>query len=364
MKRVLVLSSFPAPYRVDVFQGIARNYELDVIFGTDMDQNRSREFFANKDKLNYYVKSSPEDEATINERTSDLEQYAFVLAYDWYLPFAVKIEEKCIRLGIPYFINCDGAFLPTNKGLKEKIKNIIKKRYISHAYKCFASGQYAAKYFEYYGAESENIIIHPFSSLHDQDMINLRQKKSDVSALRKELGLKDKKTVISIGQFIHRKGFDILLEAWSNLDEEYQLIIIGGGDERPQYEEIIEKKEYSNVKIINFLHKEEIISYYKVADVFALATREDIWGLVIIEALAYGLPIVSTNRCIAACELIEKGAKGCIVECENISNFHDAIENMLALNYDGTSNIEIAREYTIENVVKSHLKAFNQIGDK
>ena len=46
-------------------------------------------------------------------------------------------------------------------------------------------------------------------------------------------------------------------------------------------------------------------------------TREDIWGLVINEALAAGLPVVSTNRCMAALEMVKNSKNGYIVDVEN-----------------------------------------------
>lgn len=48
MKKVLVLSSFPAPYRVAVFKGLSNYYNLDVFFGDDKDQNRNKEYFEKK----------------------------------------------------------------------------------------------------------------------------------------------------------------------------------------------------------------------------------------------------------------------------------------------------------------------------
>ena len=55
MKKILVLSSFPAPYRVDVFKGLSKYYKLDVFFAAMSDQDRDNEYFINKDIFPYYV---------------------------------------------------------------------------------------------------------------------------------------------------------------------------------------------------------------------------------------------------------------------------------------------------------------------
>ena len=53
------------------------------------------------------------------------------------------------------------------------------------------------------------------------------------------------------------------------------------------------------------------------ADAFVLPTREDIWGLVINEAMAYGLPVVTTDRCNAGLELIKNNVNGYVVHVDD-----------------------------------------------
>lgn len=54
------------------------------------------------------------------------------------------------------------------------------------------------------------------------------------------------------------------------------------------------------------------------ADIFVHPTREDIWGLVVNEAMAKGLPVITTDRCVAGLELIKNESVGRIVPVENI----------------------------------------------
>ena len=94
-------------------------------------------------------------------------------------------------------------------------------------------------------------------------------------ALRTELGLSNQTTYISIGQFIPRKGFDVLLNAWKEYDNENQLLIIGGGDEKEKYENTIRQNKYKNVHLIDYKPKETIFKYYRASDIFILPTKED-----------------------------------------------------------------------------------------
>ena len=102
---------------------------------------------------------------------------------------------------------------------------------------------------------------------------------------------------------------------------------------------------------------------YKYSDVFIFPTREDIWGLVINEAMACGLPIISTTSCIAATELIEQENlynSNDIKNLKKLINKYNKISNEL-LYKEGINNLNKIKNYTIENMVKEHIIIFEQI---
>ena len=78
----------------------------------------------------------------------------------------------------------------------------------------------------------------------------------------------------------------------------------------------------NNVHFIDFKNKDTLKEYYHVADVFVLPTREDIWGLVINEALAYGLPVITTDKCMAGLEMIENGKNGYIIPVNDVKKIY------------------------------------------
>lgn len=364
--KLLVLSSFPAPYRVEIFKGLANEYDnMDIFFGYATDSNRDKDYYVVSSDLPFFVLGYPNSDNYLKKCVSNLKEYSLILAYDWYLPYAWGILLKAIRLRVPYIINCDGAFLPTRRSLKQVIKDIGKRILVSSARYCFASGEYAKKYFLYYGANEENIIIHHFTSLKENDIKKEAISKSRKDYLKKNLQLKNRKTVITVGQFIYRKGFDILLAAWKDLDKKYQLIILGGGELEGEYRRYIERYYYQNVFLLGFMPKEDLFKYYEASDIFVLPTREDIWGLVINEAMACGLPVITTEKCIAGMENIDNGVNGFIVPTENPETLHDKMEYLLVNDVErekmGYAGLDTITGYTLQNVVNSHLQCINQI---
>ena len=165
--------------------------------------------------------------------------------------------------------------------------------------------------------------------------------------------------ILAIGQMIHRKGFDVLLKAAKDLDPETGIYFVGG-EAKEEYWKLREELGLKNVHFLGFQKKERLAQYYKAADVFVLPTREDIWGLVINEALAYGLPTITTDRCVAGLELIEDGINGYVVPVEDADALAEKIQAVLAsdLGQMGKAALEKVRPYTLENMARTHAEIF------
>lgn len=365
-KKILVLSNFPAPYRVAVFKGIAEDYDLDVYFGYRTDDNRNKDYTISDDELNYTILETEEANKKFKNDLKHLKKYSMILAYDWYLPYVLKVILKACILRIPFAINCDGAFLSENPSIKQRIKDVIKSFVIRRACLCFASGEYARRYFTYYGAKETKIVGYHFTSLEEKDIRKDLPTIHEKQKTRKQLGLKECTTFITVGQFIYRKGYDILLEAWRDLDENNQLVIIGGGNLEQKYHQIILEKHYKNVVIEKFKPKETVFQYYAAADVFVLPTREDIWGLVINEAMAMGLPVICSDKCVAGLEYIENNKNGYIVPLD-ANKLH---EKMYELSVNpklcssmGKENWSKMSRCTLEKIAENHLYNIHKVLD-
>ena len=110
---------------------------------------------------------------------------------------------------------------------------------------------------------------------------------------------------------------------------------------------------------------EKLREYYRAADIFAFFTREDIWGLVVNEAMANGLPVVSTDRCIAAVELIRNGENGYVIPTEDVEAMSRAVNSILEnpeLRNKMAENAlqKIREQYTIENMAEEHYRIFEE----
>lgn len=108
----------------------------------------------------------------------------------------------------------------------------------------------------------------------------------------------DSKRFLAVGRFARQhKGFDLLIEAFhlfAQKDSEWKLDIVGEGVEEKMYRELISKYHLEDRVLIHpFTNR--IQDYYSKAQVYVLSSRWEGFGLVLVEAMAHGLPIVSSD---------------------------------------------------------------------
>lgn len=110
----------------------------------------------------------------------------------------------------------------------------------------------------------------------------------------------DRPVVLFVGTIMPRKGVTDLVEAVADLEEDTQVILAGETDLDDEYvrtvETLIRENELTeNVRMVGFVPGEDLAGLYAVADVFALPSHEEGFGMTAVEALAAGTPVVGTQ---------------------------------------------------------------------
>lgn len=122
----------------------------------------------------------------------------------------------------------------------------------------------------------------------------------DRRALRRRLGLPEDRTILfTVRNLVPRMGLDMLLEAFSGLGQAGQrcLLVIGGdGPLRARLETMIRQRQLEQVvRLAGFIPEEQLAAYYQAADLVLMPTAQlEGFGLVTVEALACGTPVVGT----------------------------------------------------------------------
>lgn len=362
--RVLFYTNIPSPYRVSFFNELGKYCDLTVVFETAASTERDDAWkkFEFKNFKGIILKGirTRVDAAFCPGIIKYLKEkeYDYIVVTQLASLTAVWMVTYMRICGIPYCYEGDGGFVGNTKGFKALIKKYI----IGNASFCLSTSEEFDKYCLAYGANK--IYRYSFTSVAEKDVLCCPVEKESKCLQKEKIGIKEEYAIISVGQFIYRKGFDILLEVSRFLPGNVGTYIVGGKPTE-EYLEIQKKWNLQNVHFVDFMSKEELMEYYKASDLFVLPTREDIWGLVINEAMACGLPVVSTQKCIAALEMIQNGGNGYVVPINDVSAVRRAVETILQSeelqNKMSCMALKTVRErYTIENMAREHIEIFEK----
>jgi UDP-glucose:(heptosyl)LPS alpha-1,3-glucosyltransferase len=171
-------------------------------------------------------------------------------------------------------------------------------------------------------------------------------------ALKSSYQIKEDNVVLFIGADFKRKGVSFLLKSFSLLDVNSARLIIAGRPASTKY--ISMAKALGIDKKVTFWGTEnDVGNLYAVSDIFVLPTIYDPFSNATLEAMASGLPVITTQH-NGASEIIADGVHGFIVDPQDTKLLAKRITSALA-NYEkmGTRARAKAEEYPIDNAVNS-----------
>ncbi len=140
------------------------------------------------------------------------------------------------------------------------------------------------------------------------------------------------KTVLAVGRLVRAKGFDVLLKAWSQVtasNPDWQLTIVGEGEERGALEALIRDLGLAGTVTMPGA-RAEMEDAYRQAGIFCLSSRYEGFALVLIEAMAFGLPIVSTDCETGPRELVRHECNGLLTPTDDPSALAASLVRLMA----------------------------------
>jgi glycosyltransferase involved in cell wall biosynthesis len=208
---------------------------------------------------------------------------------------------------------------------RQKFKEVMKRtfgRWVArHALGILSVSRFAHNYYTRLGFRKDQ--IYPFGYFRsDDNRVNLSNRPAN----------KNRTEVVFVGQLIHRKGIDILIEAIRPLFAEYpdlQLTLIGAGDKAAQ----LEKQAASSglqgrIVFEGVMPSNRIQARLATADLLALPSRWDGWGMVVNEAFSVGVPVLVSDQC-GASDLIQPGINGYVFRSEDAEDLRDCLRRFL-----------------------------------
>lgn len=164
--------------------------------------------------------------------------------------------------------------------------------------------------------------------------------------------------ILGVGELSYRKAFDVLLRAFAGLRQEQscRLMILGEGSRRDSLlamaKELGVADDFALPGYVN-----DPYTYMAAAAVFAMTSRWEGMPFVLIEALAVGTPVVSTDCPNGPAEVLEGGRFGRLVKVDDVSGLQRALADILDAPSTPAPSRQIIQPYTISASTDSYLRA-------
>lgn len=183
----------------------------------------------------------------------------------------------------------------------------------------------------------------------------------------KQISSLENKRVIAVGRYVYQKGFDLLLKAWSRVEKDFpdwQLYIFGIGDRSP-YISLVRELGIEE----NRCHLEgpssNIQDEYIHSSILAFSSRFEGFGMVLIEAMACGLPIISFDCPCGPRDIISDKVDGILVQNGNVNDFASALSKLMGnkqlcaqMSAAGRHNVE---RFRMEYIADQWVSLFNSL---
>jgi glycosyltransferase involved in cell wall biosynthesis len=333
MRRVTVVSPEPTPYRAPLFDRIARHVDLTVVYAAHTVAGREwsvplqhRAVFLRglrlpgvRSLVRHDYPVTPGVLRALGESRPDV-----VVVSGWSTFASQAAVAWCRARRLPYVLHVESHDLDPRPAWRRRVKDTVATPVIRGAASVLAVGSAARDSALARGARDVRV----FANTIDVDRWIER-------AHRLEPVPHDGVLVLSVGRDVPEKGFDVLRDASARAGT--NVTIVTGG-----------------------LTEDELAQRYVDADVFALLSRHEPWGVVVNEAAASGLPLVLSERVGAAHDLLRDGENGFVVPAEDVEAAAAALRRLADPELRrrlGERSRELVRPWNYEASVEAFLAA-------
>lgn len=338
MKEIAYITNNIAPFRVSLLDELSKYAKVSLFYSYELEDGTNPN----------YVKKRPKKAKLINIKSLGiLNVFKKISQMDYIIIDGYSGRDKLILTFLllvmkkKYAVSIDGIIYKGSKGVKSGLKNIIKKNVLKNASVVYSTSE-ISDYNIKKISRSTNVKRHIFTTLYKKEKDDLL--KNRLEYIEKSINQREK-FILYVGKFSKEKGVREFVNATKNL--EYRKVMVGGNISELRKLGVFIDEKY---EVIPFLEKYEMLSLMKKARTFILPTYTDTWGLVIIEALSLGLPVVTTVNCNAGREFIKTRENGYLAQVGDTTDLEEGIKETLKLDEKKVAyyNKEIFKNYTLE----------------
>jgi glycosyltransferase involved in cell wall biosynthesis len=339
--RVAVVSPEPTPYRSPLFDQVAARPEVDLTVIYAARTVAGRTWSVEPRHLARFLRGArvpglhsllrhdyPVTPGVGRALTRARPDVAVVSGWSTFASQAAIAWARVHR--IPYVLLVESHDLGPRAAWRRAVKGAVVPRLVRGAASVLVVGSAARQSVVARGAHPEQ--VHVFANT--VDVAAWTQRRDRLAATRSELRAKhgftdDDVVVLSVARLVPDKGLDTIIRAAAEVDRErLRVVLAGSGPAGPSLLELAQALGVS-LSLRGDLPEDELAEEYAKADVFALLSLRETWGVVVNEAAASGLPLVLSEPVGARHDLLRHGENGFVVPAADVRAAAGALRRLV-----------------------------------
>jgi len=175
-----------------------------------------------------------------------------------------------------------------------------------------SSGTTNSLWYKHYGLPSNKIVPFAYSSVQQSFLSISDGLKSQRQQLRAHMGIPAKSCVVLFcGRLLDKKGVFHLLRAYGEIKRpDSTLVFVGDGEHMEELKRYVAQHNLDAVHFVGFQGRHDIPKFYAMSDIFVLPSLQDTWGMVVGEAMCFGLPVIVSDQVGSGADLVIHGENG------------------------------------------------------
>lgn len=375
--KVLLIHNIYSPHIEPVFRELGQRCDLTVLYCAERESNRNWQVDIKGYKYSFLKGSkigfNGSDLFTLIINPSVISQIKdanpeIVVLSGWDLPTYWLAAFYCMWKKIPYIVWSGST--QYEKSWRRSISTWLVKIILSQASGYIAYGQRAKDYLISLGVSATNITI-AYNGFNHDFYAKFNPAPDEIVSLKQKFHLQHKKVILFYGQLIDRKDPQLLLKAFPKIksyQKDTSLIIAGSGYLKDELLKSIKESSIQDAWIIDDPGDSKIRDLLYISDVLVLPSNEEVWGLVVNQALAMGLPVVVSDKVGCGPDLVVENKNGSVFSAGNMTELVSSIQKALTLQINpielkkySTSRAKLCHPAQVsQRVYRSILKALHR----
>jgi glycosyltransferase involved in cell wall biosynthesis len=299
--------------------GIERNWDVPLLDGYDSEFINSAAKHPDSNRF-FGVVNKGLYQRLVNE------EFDAVLIYRWSLWSHFLLMQKLGGKPVLLFRG-DSHLLQQPSGWKLLLKKWLLRFVYRKVDMAFATGIHSRDYFLFSGLKPQQVLIAPHAVDNDFFSTDAPAKEAEALQQRRQLGIPDEALVfLYAGKFYGVKQLHLLINAFKNLpSSQYYLLLVGNGEEEASLKSLA--AGHPRILFQPFQNQSAMPVVYRAGDVFVLPSKSETWGLSINEAMACERPVIVSDQCGCAPDLVKNGETGFVFESGNAMQLQQLLLN-------------------------------------